>query len=496
MKFKKIAAAVLAAVVLSAFSVQSFGVTGSAALVDEELQPGDVFVDGDLKYTVLEDGSLEVTDFASDDLKETVEELIIPEEVNGKKVTSIGKFAFFEASITSVTIPDSVTKIGDCSFDFCKLLTSVTIPNSVTTMGKTGFYGCKSLTSVKLSDNVTTIGEFAFGGCHSLTSVTIPDSVTTIDNGAFQFCISLTSITISNSVSTIGEFAFNGCESLTTVNYSGTKAEWEAIKIGEQNEYLTNAKIIFTESDTSEPTTSDTSEPADPDLFVKENEVSAEIEVPTEAADIPESDRITSITINPAFNMKNKHDNNVELDLSKITIKAEEIYDEEGLKRAEEALGETIKGNKHYNLLDLTLLYNGKDFSNGYEGLVKVIIPLPNGHRDKNFSCFRLTEVDGKTVKELIPGEQTEDSYIIYLEHFSLYALVADANPDDGEKPNEPEESAPLNPGETDSANGSGDGSDGSGTSGEDQKPTGITLAVAPAVLAAGAAVVLLKKRK
>ncbi|MCM1417834.1 MAG: hypothetical protein NC084_01025 [Bacteroides sp.] len=166
-------------------------------------------------------------------------------------------------------------------------------------------------------------------------------------------------------------------------------------------------------------------------LFDKENETTAEVEAPPEAAEIPEEDRITSITINPAFNMKNKDDNGVGLDLTKIKIKAKEIYDEAGLKRAEEALGEEIIGNKHYNLLDLTLLYNDKDFSNGYEGLVQVIIPIPKGHRNKTFYCYRLTEVNGKMTKEVIPGEQTEDSYIVYLEHFSEYALVADGGEDE-----------------------------------------------------------------
>lgn len=161
-------------------------------------------------------------------------------------------------------------------------------------------------------------------------------------------------------------------------------------------------------------------------LFDKENEVSTETEPSPGDEKIPEEDRITSITINPAFNMKHKDGDDVQLDLTKIKIKAKEIYDEEGLKRASEALGEEIKGNKHYNLLDLTLLYGDEDFSNGYDGLVQVIIPLPAGHRDKTFSCYRLTEVDGKMTKELIPGEQTEDSYIIYLEHFSEYALIGD----------------------------------------------------------------------
>lgn len=157
-------------------------------------------------------------------------------------------------------------------------------------------------------------------------------------------------------------------------------------------------------------------------LFDKEKE----IEIPLPPIPTPEPDRITSITINPAFNMKNKHDTSAELDLTKIKVMAQEIYDEAGLKRAEEALGEEIIGNKHYNLLDLTLLYNDQDFSNGYDGLVQVIFPLPTGHRGKTFSCYRLIEVNGEMTKEVIPGEQTEDSYIIYLEHFSEYALIAD----------------------------------------------------------------------
>ncbi|MCM1172958.1 MAG: hypothetical protein NC393_12645 [Clostridium sp.] len=154
-------------------------------------------------------------------------------------------------------------------------------------------------------------------------------------------------------------------------------------------------------------------------LFDKENEISTNIEPPSETEGIADVDRITSITINPAFNMKNKNGNNVALDLTKIKVKASEIYDEAGLKRLEEALGRKIKPNQHYNLLDMTLLYDGNDFSNGYEGLVQVKIPIPAGHRDKTFTCYRLVESNGKTIKEIIPGEQTEDSYIIYLEHFS-----------------------------------------------------------------------------
>ncbi len=159
--------------------------------------------------------------------------------------------------------------------------------------------------------------------------------------------------------------------------------------------------------------------------YDKGNEVSTEV-VP-EDTDVPEEDRVTTVTVNPETTLMGVDENGYyyELDLSNIKIQASEIYDEEGLKRAEEALGEALDGNTRYNLLDLTLLYNGEDFSNGYEGLVQVIISLPQGHLGDSFSVYRIVEDEnGNPVKEEIPGERVGDTYVIYLEHFSKYALV------------------------------------------------------------------------
>ena len=133
-------------------------------------------------------------------------------------VTTIGGNAFYNCtSLTSVTIGNGVTSIGGSAFYQCSSLTSITIGNSVTSIGKFAFGWCTNLTSVTIGDSVTTIGELAFHGCHSLTSITIPDSVTSIGDGAFNYCISLTSVTIGNGVTSIGEEAFFQCDHLTSV---------------------------------------------------------------------------------------------------------------------------------------------------------------------------------------------------------------------------------------------------------------------------------------
>ena len=93
-----------------------------------------------------------------------------------------------------MTIPNSVTSIGNYAFSDCSGLTSVTIPNSVTSIGYNAFRGCSGLKSVTIPNSVTSIGEYAFYGCSGLTSIYIPESVTRISQEAFYDCSRITRI--------------------------------------------------------------------------------------------------------------------------------------------------------------------------------------------------------------------------------------------------------------------------------------------------------------
>ena len=133
-------------------------------------------------------------------------------------VTKIGESAFEGcSSLTSLTLPSSVTEIGRSAFKGCSSLTSLTLPSSVTSIGSSAFYGCSGLTSLTLPSSVTEIGAYAFYGCSSLASLTLPSSVTEIGESAFEGCSSLTSLTLPSSVTEIGRSAFEGCSSLTSL---------------------------------------------------------------------------------------------------------------------------------------------------------------------------------------------------------------------------------------------------------------------------------------
>ena len=173
---------------------------------------GDITIPSSIKVNDLEYTVKEIKEYTFRDCR-SLTSVTIP-----NSVTIIGSEVFNGcSSLTSVTIPNSVTSIGDYAFLGCSSLTSVTIPNSVTSIGISAFLHCSSLTSVTIPNSVTSIGFSAFSHCSSLTSITIPNSVTSIGGSAFYDCTGLTSVTIPNSVTSIGSDAFYGCSGLTSI---------------------------------------------------------------------------------------------------------------------------------------------------------------------------------------------------------------------------------------------------------------------------------------
>ena len=157
----------------------------------------------------------------------------IPTTLGGCTVTGLGEYSFateengsplydiHHHNIHSVTIPESVTSIGQSAFESCFNLDSLIIKDAATSIGASAFDGCSALTTLSLGENITTIGDYAFQRCSYLTNVTIPQSVTSIGRQAF-YLTDLNTLTIKGPIKSMGYAAFAGCTNLTSLSlYDG-----------------------------------------------------------------------------------------------------------------------------------------------------------------------------------------------------------------------------------------------------------------------------------
>ena len=217
------------------------------------------FTSGNCEYTILDEGTVELWHYTG----ANEEEFEVPEEVNGYKVTSIGKYAFgFPNILKSIKLPESINHIEGNSFMACKNISflispdhpyfaiidgvlftkpdkrliyfpdtkeNYVVPDGIQAIGNNAFFFCDGLISITLPDSVTNIGGMAFYSCENLSSITLPDSITSIGNGSFGGCVSLTSITLPDSVTSIEDYAFVGCNDLTITvsrdSYAATYCE-------------------------------------------------------------------------------------------------------------------------------------------------------------------------------------------------------------------------------------------------------------------------------
>ena len=143
--------------------------------------------------------------------------LIIPNNIDGYKVTEIAEYAFQGTDIETFSGADSITTIGKYAFQNCKQLRTVVIPNSVTEIGEHCFEYCESLHTVDLSSNLKTINSHTFAECKSIEMIQLPEGIVIIDEKAFYFCELLKSINIPNTAREIGKMAFWSCQSLQSI---------------------------------------------------------------------------------------------------------------------------------------------------------------------------------------------------------------------------------------------------------------------------------------
>lgn len=195
-----------------------------------------------LVYTPTEDGTaFVVTGMGT--AKGT--DIVISPTYDGKPVVAIAKSAFVsQKALTSVTLPESVTRIEANAFSGCAALASVTLSEGLTAIGDYAFAGCASLTAITLPATLTQMGTGTFSRCAALPAIELPVGVTGIAKYAFLGCKQLASVTIPASVTRIEGSAFSACAALTAIRYGGTLAAWEAIEKGYVWDNGTGAYIV------------------------------------------------------------------------------------------------------------------------------------------------------------------------------------------------------------------------------------------------------------
>lgn len=216
------------------------GIVWDVDEVMEEESQKDVW-----KYQQLEDGTLEITGYIGIET-----ELVIPSEIEGKEVSSVGWYAFSNCnSLTGIQFPEQLCRVEGAAFTGCNSLEEILLPEGIEYIEDSAFAGCSNLQNITVEDSnqnytskdgvlyskdggeliccpggktgslqvpegVSSIGAWAFFRCRELTNIVLPGSVASIGDYAFSECRNLCDITFSEGLADIGNYAFEGCGSL------------------------------------------------------------------------------------------------------------------------------------------------------------------------------------------------------------------------------------------------------------------------------------------
>lgn len=161
-------------------------------------------------YKKREDGTLVITNYKGNQTK-----IVVPAKIGRSAVTAIGKEVFspyhervchgreFFRTITEITLPNSITEIGERAFDCCGALRRVNIPEGVSEIKNHTFNNCFSLESIVIPSSVKTIGDFALFNCHALKTLVIPEGVIEIGKLATTQCSALETVELPRSLKAI-----------------------------------------------------------------------------------------------------------------------------------------------------------------------------------------------------------------------------------------------------------------------------------------------------
>ena len=216
----------------------------------------------DFSYEETEDGGIRIKWYLG-----TAQNVVIPDTINQKPVTCIGRNAFQPNIAVSVTMPDTVTVIENNCFQNCDNLETITLSNSLLEIGHEAFEGCDSLRQIQipasvrsigweafynawietlefeegsrletierlafagtalkqliLPDRVRTIRSSAFSNCHFLKEVKLNEGLVSIEAGAFYEADRLKEIVIPKTVENVNEMVFERCFELKSIYFEG-----------------------------------------------------------------------------------------------------------------------------------------------------------------------------------------------------------------------------------------------------------------------------------